>query len=127
MRQAQISMQTVWVQPWPKPVFSAVKMTKVVEDNHNSKVADALLTKQCLEKASAEAIESMMDAIWAACTPADMWQIEKRISACISLQRAKAYNAMVEQYRPEPKPHQDKEGSEGTSTLQKQRRSFISP
>ena len=25
--------------------FSAVKMTKVVEDNHNSKVADALLTK----------------------------------------------------------------------------------
>ena len=28
--------------------FSVAKMTKVVEDNHNSKIADALLTKQCL-------------------------------------------------------------------------------
>ena len=93
-----------------------MKMTKVVEDNHNSKIADALLAKQCLEKASTEAIESMMDDIQGAHTPADMWQIEKRISTRISLQRAKAYDALVEQYRPEPKPHQDKEGSEGTST-----------
>ena len=96
--------------------FSAARMTKVVEDNHNSKIADALLTKQCLEKASAEAVESMMDDIWGVCTPADMWWIEKRISTCISLQRAKAYEALVDQYRPEFKPHQDKEGSEGIST-----------
>ena len=91
--------------------FSAAKMTKVVEDNHKSKIADALLVKQYLEKASAEVIESMMDNIWGAHTPGDMWQIEKRISACISLQRAKAYDALVEQYRPEPK-----DGLEGTST-----------
>ena len=57
-----------------------------------------------------------MDDIWGACTPADMWQIEKRISTHISLQRAKAYEALVEQYRPESEPCQDKEGSDGTST-----------
>ena len=96
--------------------FFAVRMTKVVEDNHNSKIADALLAKQHIEKASAEAVESMMDDIQGACTPVDMWWIEKRISACISLQRAKAYEALVEQYRPESKPHQDKEGMEGAST-----------
>ena len=45
-------------------------------------------------------------------------QIEKRISVCISLQRAKAYDTLVEQYRTEPRPHQEKEkeGLEGTST-----------
>ena len=95
--------------------FSVAKMTKVVEDNHNSKIAEALLTKH-LEKASTELMESMMDDIWGACTPANMWQIEKRISVHISLQRAKAYKALVEQYRPESKPRQDKEGLEGTST-----------
>ena len=88
-------------------------MTKVVKDNHNSKIADALLTKQCLEKASAEVIESMMNDIQGACTSVDMWQIEKRISTCISLQRAKAYEALVEQYIPESEPCQDKGGSEG--------------
>ena len=81
--------------------FSVVKMTKVVEDSHNSKIAEALFTKQCLEKASTEVMESMMDDIQGAHTLADMWQIEKRISAHISLHRAKAYEALVEQYRPE--------------------------
>ena len=53
--------------------FSAVKVTKVVEDCHNSKTAEALLTKQHLEEASAEVIELMMDDIWGAHTPVDMW------------------------------------------------------
>ena len=43
--------------------FSAAQITKVVEDNHNSKVVDALLAKQWLEKASAEAIDSAMGEI----------------------------------------------------------------
>ena len=98
--------------------FSVARMTKAVGDTHNSKIADSLLTKKCLERALADAIESMMDNIWAVCTPVDMWQIEKRISAHISLQRAKAYDTLVEQYSTEPRPHQEKEkeGSEGTST-----------
>ena len=110
--------------------FSMAKMTKVVEDNCNSKIADALLTKKCLERASADAIESVMDDIQAAHTLVDMWWIEKRISACISLQRAKAHDTLVEQYRTEPKPHQEKEEEdlEGTSTgMKKQRWSSISP
>ena len=45
-----------------------------------------------------------------------MWWIRKRISTHISLQRAKSCDALVEQYRPKPEPHQDKEGLEGTST-----------
>ena len=94
---------------------SVAKMTKAVEDSHNSKIADALLAKQCLEKASTEVMELMMDDIWGACTLVDMWWIEKRISAHISLQKAKAYEALVKQYRPESKPCQDKEGSEVTS------------
>ena len=57
-----------------------------------------------------------MDDIQGAHTLADMWQIEKRISTHISLQMAKAYEALVEQCRPESEPHQDKEGLEGTST-----------
>ena len=43
--------------------FSAALITKVVEDNHNSKVAAALLAKQWLEKASAKAIDSAMGEI----------------------------------------------------------------
>ena len=109
--------------------FSVAKITKVVEDNHNSKTADALLTKKCLERASADAIESMMDDIWAAHTLVDMWQIEKRISACISLQRAKAYDTLVEQYRTEPGHHQEKEGvwREPPQAWEKQRWSSTSP
>ena len=43
--------------------FSTAQITKVVEDNHNSKVADALLAKQWLEKASAKVIDLAMDKI----------------------------------------------------------------
>ena len=71
-------------------------MMKVVEDSHNSKVAEALLTKQCLEKASAEAIDLAMEEIQGAHTPVDMWWVEKRISAHISHERAKAYSTLME-------------------------------
>ena len=64
--------------------FSATRMMKVVEDGHNSKMAEALLIKQCLDKASAKAIDLAMEEIQGACTPVDMWQVEKRISAHIS-------------------------------------------
>ena len=53
--------------------FSVARITKVVEDTHNSKVAEALLMRQCLEKASAEATDSAMEEIQGAHTPADMW------------------------------------------------------
>ena len=66
--------------------------------DHNSKTAEALLVRQHLEKVSAEAIDSMMDEIQGAHTPADMWQVEKKISACISCERAKAYGALIEQH-----------------------------
>ena len=49
------------------------RITKVVEDTHNSKVAEALLVRQCLEKASTEAIDLAMEEIQGAHTPADMW------------------------------------------------------
>ena len=54
--------------------------------------------RQCLAKVSAEAIDSMMDEIQSACTPADMWQVEKKISAHISCERTKAYGALMEQH-----------------------------
>ena len=78
------------------------RITKVVEDTHNSKVVEALLTKQCLEKASTKVIDSVMEEIQGACTPADMWFMEKKISAFISHERAKAYEALIEQDHPEP-------------------------
>ena len=74
--------------------LSVARMMRVVESTHNSKIAEALLARQCLEKASAKAIDSVMDEIWGAHTPADMWQVEKRISVCISHKRAKAYKAL---------------------------------
>ena len=40
-----------------------------------------------------------MDEIQGAHTLADMWQVENKISACISCERAKAYRALVEQHR----------------------------
>ena len=43
--------------------LSAAKMMKVVENTHNSKIAEALLMRQCLEKVSAKAIDSVMDEI----------------------------------------------------------------
>ena len=76
--------------------LSVARMMKVVESTHNSKIAEALLARQCLEKASTKAIDWVMDEIWHACTPVDMWRVEKRISAHISHERAKAYEAWVE-------------------------------
>ena len=53
--------------------LSVARMMKVVENTHNSKIAEALLVRQCLEKVSAEAIDSVMDEIQGARTMADMW------------------------------------------------------
>ena len=78
--------------------LSIARMARVVEKTHNSKTAEALLVRQCLEKVSAKAIDSVMDEIQSAHTPADMWWVEKKISACISCKRAKAYSALVEQH-----------------------------
>ena len=78
--------------------LSVARMVRVVEKTHNSKTAEALLVRQHLEKVSAKAIDSVMDEIQSACTPADMWWVEKKISACISCKRAKAYGAFVEQH-----------------------------
>ena len=78
--------------------LSVAMMARVVEKTHNSKTVEALVVRQCLEKVSAEAIKSVMDEIQGAHTPADMWQVEKKISACISCKRAKAYSALIEQH-----------------------------
>ena len=78
--------------------LSVARMSRVVEKAHNSKTAEALLVRQCLEKASAEAIDSVRDEIQGVCTPADMWQVEKRISAHVSCERAKAYGALAEHH-----------------------------
>ena len=78
--------------------LSVTRMVRVVEKTHNSKTAEALPVRQQLEKVSAEAIDSMMDEIQSACTSADIWQVEKKISACISCERAKAYGALIEQH-----------------------------
>ena len=74
--------------------LSVARMARVVEKTHNSKTVEALRVRQHLEKVSAEAIESVMDEIQSARTPADMWQVEKKISAHISCNRAKAYSAL---------------------------------
>ena len=78
--------------------LSVVRMSRVVEKAHNSKTAKALLVRQCLEKASAEAIDSMKDEIQGAHTSADMWQVEKRISAHVSCEGAKSYCALTEHH-----------------------------
>ena len=78
--------------------LSIVRMLRVVEKAHNSKTAEALLVRQCLEKASAEAINSVRDEIQGTHTPADMWQAEKRISAYVSHKRAKAYSALTKHH-----------------------------
>ena len=53
--------------------LSVARMVRVVEKTHNSKTAEALIVRQCLEKVSAEAIDSVVDEILGAHTPADMW------------------------------------------------------
>ena len=78
--------------------LSVVRMSRVVEKAHNSKTVEAWLVRQHLEKASAEAIDSMKDEIQGARTPADIWWVEKRISAYVSRERAKAYCALAEHH-----------------------------
>ena len=78
--------------------LSVVRMSRVVEKAHNSKTAEALLVRQHLEKASAEAIDSMKDEIQGTHTSADIWWVEKRISAYVSHERAKAYCALTEHH-----------------------------
>ena len=78
--------------------LSVVRMSRVVEKAHNSKTAEALLVRQCLERASAEAIDSMKDEIQGIHTSADMWQVEKRISVQVSHKRAKAYCALTQHH-----------------------------
>ena len=82
--------------------LSMVKMTQAMEDRHNLRIADALLIKKKLEEASAWVIESMMDNIRAAHTPADTWRIEKRLSACISAHWAKAFDELAPPYKCDP-------------------------
>ena len=71
--------------------LSVTRMSRVVEKAHNSKTAEAFLVRQCLEKASIEAIDSIKDEIQGARTSADMWWVKKRITAQVSHVRAKAY------------------------------------
>ena len=71
--------------------LSVMRMSRVVEKAHNSKTAEAFLVRQCLEKASIEAIDLMKDEIQGAHTSADVWWVEKRIAAQVSCARAKAY------------------------------------
>ena len=98
--------------------LSVARMVRVVEKAHNSKTAEALIVRQCLEKVSAEAINSMMDEIQGAHTPADMWQVEKKISAHISHERAKAYSALIEQHHSMSDHLTGKDGSgDGSSKM----------
>ena len=96
--------------------LSIARMSRVVEKAHNSKTAEALLVRQCLEKASVEAIDSMKDEIQGTCTPADMWQVEKRISAYVSRERAKAYSALTEHHDSVSDDLMGKDRSSGTSS-----------
>ena len=89
--------------------LSVARMAKVVENTHNSKMAEALLVRQCLEKVSAKAIDSVMDEIQGAHTTADMWWVEK-ISTHISCERVKAYGALVEQHHSESNLPTGKDG-----------------
>ena len=54
--------------------------------------------RQCLEKVSAEPIDSAMEEIQGTHTPADMWWVEKRISAHVSHERAKTCGALAEHH-----------------------------
>ena len=64
--------------------LSVARMSRVVEKAHNSKTTEALLVRQHLEKASAEAIDLMKEEIQGTCTSADMWWVEKRIAVQVS-------------------------------------------
>ena len=98
--------------------LSVARMARVVEKTHNSKTAEALIVRQHLEKVSAEAIDSTMDEIQGTHTPADIWWVEKKISACISHERAKAYGALIEQHNSVSDHLTGKDGSgDGSSKI----------
>ena len=78
--------------------LSVARMSRVVEKAHNSKTAEALLVRQCLERASAKAIDLMKDEIQGTRTSADMWWVEKRISVQVYCERAKAYCALAQHH-----------------------------
>ena len=96
--------------------LSVARMVRVVEKTHNSKTAEALRVRQHLEKVSVEAIDSMMDETQGAYTPADMWQVEKKISAHISHKRAKAYGGLIEQHNSMSDHLTGKDGSSNRSS-----------
>ena len=54
--------------------------------------------RQCLEKASVDAVDSMKDEIQGTRTSADMWQIEKKITVQVSRERAKAYCVLTQHH-----------------------------
>ena len=78
--------------------LSVARVLRVVEKAHNSTTTEALLMRQHLERASAEAIESMKEEIQGTHTSADMWRIEKRITVQVSRKRAKAYCALAQHH-----------------------------
>ena len=96
--------------------LSVARMARVVEKTHNSKTAEALIVRQHLEKASAEAIDSVMDETQGTHTPADIWQVEKKISARTSCKRAKAYGALIEQHNSVSDHLMGKDGSDDGSS-----------
>ena len=93
--------------------LSVARMSRVVEKAHNSKTAEAFLVRQHLEKASIEAIDSMKDEIQGARTSADVWQVEKRITAQVSRARAKAYCDLTQHHN---SVSDDLTGQGGSST-----------
>ena len=78
--------------------LSVVRMSRVVEKAHNSKTSQVWLVRQCLEKASFEAIDSMKDEIQGTRMSADMWRVEKKIGAQVSRTRAKAYHDLTQHH-----------------------------
>ena len=78
--------------------LSVARMSRVVEKAHNSKTSEAWLVRQCLEKASIKAVDSMKDEIHGTRTSANMWRVEKRIGAQVSRVRAKAYHDLTQHH-----------------------------
>ena len=93
--------------------LSVVRMSRVVEKAHNSKTAEAFLVRQCLEKASIDAIDSMKDEIQGARMSADVWWVKKRIAAQVSHVRAKAYCDLTQHHN---SVSDDLTGQGGSST-----------
>ena len=93
--------------------LSVARMSRVVEKAHNSKTSEAWLVRQCLEKASIEAVDSMKDEIQGARTSADMWQVKKKIGAQVSHVRVKAYHDLAQHHN---SVSDDLTGQGGSST-----------